>query len=184
MDNLLNNKIRYKIIDTFSKWIAFSGTRSGCPIKSRDEVYPLINKPDYDIILKGNRSITKQEFNEWHENNTALITQEDSRLPIGWSAKLINLYLKTMVYVGLYGRPTLIEHIHPPIDNGLLKGIKEEYRNNSEIINKTHSKTKIKDITNYQDYRKIIDGMELIANNENCLLIEVEHLWKGTEYKK
>jgi hypothetical protein len=44
-------------------------------------------------------------------------------LPIGWAVKLINVYLKTLVYLAREGRSGLIESIHPPIDNELWKGI-------------------------------------------------------------
>jgi mitochondrial fission protein ELM1 len=183
MDNkCINTSDRFNIADTFSRWIAFSGTRSGCPLKSRKEVYPLINLPNYDVILKGDQPISKQEFNYWHRKSSELIKQKEPRLPIGWTTKLINLYLKSMVYVGQFGRPNLVQFIHPPIDKGLWDGIMERYSDDDEIISKTHSKTKIKDIENYEDYRLIIDGIELITNKENWLLLEVEQLWKGTEF--
>lgn len=183
MNNIKNSEFRFKIIEKFAQWIAFSGTRSGCPLKSRSDVYPLINLPDYDKIFQGSKVIIKEEFNQWHEFSSMLITKKRPEMPIGWTTKLINLYLKEMVYVAQFGRPNLINCIHPPIDNGLWDGIKERYKYDKEIIAKTHSKNIIKDIVNYQDYRIIIDGIELIAKRENWPLIEVELLWKGTEFK-
>ena len=183
MKDPAKNDTRYKIIETFAQWIAFSGTRSGCPLKSRDDIYPLINIPDYSEILEGNQPITKEEFNAWHKKSALSITLEKPIMPIGWTTKLINLYLKELVYVGQYGRSDLIRFIHPPIDNGLWEGIKETFGDNKSILNKTHSKTKIKDIVNYQDYQTIIDGIEMISQERNWLLIEVEQLWKGTRYK-
>ncbi len=184
MDNkCINTSDRFNIADTFSRWIAFSGTRSGCPLKSRKDIYPLLDDVAFDVILNGDQPISKQEFNDWHSKYSELIKQKEPRLPIGWATKLINLYLKSMVYVGLFGRPNLIQFIHPPIDKGLWDGIAERFGNEDEIISKTHSKTKIKNIVEYDDYRLIIDGIELISNKENWLLIEVEQLWKGTEYK-
>jgi len=183
MRDTVDNQSRFEICNTFGRWIAFSGTRSGCPLKSRSDIYPLINDVNFDLILKGNEPISKQEFNDWHSMYSELIKQKEPRLPIGWTTKLINLYLKSMVYVGLFGRPNLVQFIHPPIDKGLWDGIAERFGNDDEIISKTHSKTKIKNIVEYDDYRLIIDGIELIANKENWLLIEVEQLWKGTEYK-
>jgi hypothetical protein len=182
MSNTINPELRFEICNTFSRWIAFSGTRSGCPLKSRKNIYPLIDAVVFDEILKSDQPISKQEFNDWHRQYSELITQIEPRLPIGWATKLINLYLKSMVYVGLFGRPELVKHIHPPIDGGLWDGIKEKYGDKEEIVEKTHSKTKIKDIVVYDDYRLIIDGIELISNKENWLLIEVEKLWKGTEF--
>jgi len=171
---------RETIINTFAEWTAFSATRSGCPIKSRRDIYPLIRVPNYNLIFAGER-ITQEEFDNWHQDNTLRIHATDNRLPIGWSVKLINIYLKTRVYLAGEGRLDLITCIHPPIDNGLWAGIKNEYRNNPEIIEKTHIVSRIKAITTYDIYRKIIAGCRLIAQQRGCLLIEVEELWQGTE---
>lgn len=171
---------RETIVKAFAEWTAFSATRSGCPIKSKEDVYPLIRLPNYNLILVGER-ITQEEFNNWHYDNTLRIHAEDDRLPIGWATKLINVYLKTRVYLAGEGRPGLIKCIHPPIDNGLWSGIRNEYQNNSVIIEKTHIVSRIKEITTYDIYKTIIEGCCLIAQLRGCYLIEVEELWQGTE---
>ncbi|TFH38641.1 MAG: hypothetical protein E4G94_12025 [ANME-2 cluster archaeon] len=172
---------RESIIKSFAEWTAFSATRSGCPIKSRKDVYPLIRVPKYDEILYGNNRITSQEFDKWHRANTMNITYEaNNRLPVGWAAKLINVYLKTRAYIAREGRGGLIECIHPPIDNELWRGIEEEYSNEREIIEKTHIVSKIKEITTYEIYQTILEGCRLIAEKRRCYLIEVEELWQGT----
>ena len=172
---------RESIIKAFAEWTAFSATRSGCPIKSRKDVYPLIRVPKYDVILYGNNRITSQEFDEWHRTNTMnIIHKANNRLSVGWAAKLINVYLKTRVYIPREGRDGLIECIHPPIDNGLWEGIKEEYGNERKIIQKTHCVSRIKEITTYEIYQTIIEGCRLIAQKRKCNLIEVEELWQGT----
>jgi hypothetical protein len=148
---------RKAIIKAFSEWTAFSATRSGCPIKSREEVYPLIRVPKYDEILEGG-PIRKEDFNRWHEANTLAICDKNNKLPIGWAVKLINVYLKTLVYLAREGRSGLIESIHPPIDNELWKGIQQEYPNDPEILDKTHIVSKIKEIKEYTTYKKIING--------------------------
>jgi hypothetical protein len=170
---------REAIIKAFSEWTAFSATRSGCPIKSREDVYPLIRVPKYDKILHGGR-IIQEEFERWHEDHTKAICDKNHKLPIGWAAKLINVYLKTRVYVAKEGTAGLIECIHPPIDNELWKGIMREDRSEDKIIEKTHTVLRIKDIKKYSIYKKIIDGCRLIAQKRGCLLIEVEELWQGT----
>lgn len=71
---------REKIIRDFAEWTAFSATRSGCPIKSRNDVYPLIRIPKYIEILKADR-ISHEEFIKWHKSNTIAIVNQDSRLP-------------------------------------------------------------------------------------------------------
>ncbi len=174
---------RHMIINNYARWCAFSSTRSGSPLKARADVYPLIDIPDYDEVLKGSISITKQEFNQWHEKSALQIQSKNNAMCIGWAVKLVNVYLKTMVYVASIGRPGLDEHIHPPIDGGLWDGIKEKYDGNYDIMLKTHSVSRIKDIKSYSQYKVIIDGIELIAMEDKCSLIEVEKLWKGTEFK-
>ena len=178
----MNNdmSVRKKIIADFSEWTAFSATRSGCPIKSRDAVYPLIRIPKYESVLAG-IEISASEFNEWHQEATLSICVEQPVLPVGWATKLINIYLKTMVYLAGMGRPGLIQCIHPPIDSGLWKGIFTEYRHRRDIISKTHIVNRIKDIDAYDKYMTIIEGCRLIATVRGCHLIEVEELWQGTE---
>ncbi|MBI5638823.1 MAG: hypothetical protein HZA17_00200 [Nitrospirae bacterium] len=171
---------RDKIIHDFAEWTAFSATRSGCPIKSRDTVYPLIRTPNYEALLTGDE-IIQDEFNSWHRDNTLAICHKENRLPVGWAAKLINVYLKTRIYIANQGRKGLITCIHPPIDNGLWNGIMEKYGNDQKIISQTHIVNRIKDITTYDTYQTIIEGCQLIAKRRNCSLIEVEELWQGTE---
>jgi len=115
-----------------------------------------------------------------HETNTMTICQADNRLPIGWAVKLINIYLKTRVYIAREGRDGLIKCIHPPIDNGLWNGIMGEYGNEPTIINKPHSVSTIKDIYTYEIYKNIIEGCCLVAERRRCLLIDIEELWQGT----
>ena len=104
------------IIKDYSEWCAFSSTRSGFPRnvkKSRQNIYPSIRKPKYDEILSGSK-ITQMEFEEWHKENTIAICNAASGLPVGWAVKLINIYLKTRVYIAGEGRVDLIRYIHPP----------------------------------------------------------------------
>ncbi|MFZ3047697.1 MAG: hypothetical protein WA151_17430 [Desulfatirhabdiaceae bacterium] len=175
-----NTSVREKIINDFSEWTAFSATRSGCPIKSRVAVYPLIRTPKYRSILTGNE-ISASEFNDWHQEATRAICNMEPVFPVGWAAKLINIYLKTMVYLAGVGKPGLVQCIHPPIDNGLWEGIFSEYKHRRDSISKTHIVKRIKDIETYDKYRTIIGGCRLTAMDRGCHLIEVEELWRGTE---
>ena len=173
---------RSTIVNTFAEWAAFSALRSGLPTsvrRLRGSLYPLIQTPDYDAIILRNE-ISPQEFDHWHETNTLAICEKATGLPIGWAAKLINVYLKTRVYLAGDGSPSLVACIHPPIDTGLWQGIKAHYRNEPAIYAKTHIVTRIKHIADYPTYRTIIEGCRLIAKKRNHLLIEVEELWMGT----
>jgi hypothetical protein len=183
MEELNLTLVRHQIIHNYARWCAFSSTRSGSLLKSRADIYPLIDLPEYHIILKGTEPISKPKFEEWHERSTKRIHKARPEMVIGWCTKLINLYLKTMVYVGQIGRPGLMDCIHPPIDGGLWDGIKEKYAMNAAIMDKTHKISKIKEIEKYEQYQVILEGIEMVARAENCSLLEVEKLWKGTEFK-
>lgn len=103
-------------------------------------------------------------------------------LPLGWAVKMINMYLKSRVYIAQEKvRPGLMSVIHPPIDSYLWEGIKNRYRKDSEIISKTHLVEKIQDIDDYENkYMEIIKGLKMVAKSESCLLIEVEQFWQPT----
>lgn len=170
------------IVNAFAEWAAFSSTRSGAPIKSREAVYPLIRKPSYNILFNG-PAISEKEFLEWHKNNTEQIVN-CSVFPVGWATKLINIYLKTRVYIAREGRENLYSLIHPPIDNGLWDGIGKYCRSNSllGIKRKVFIVNRIKNITTYATYLKIIEGCQELAEHMNCELLEVEQLWEGTNF--
>lgn len=180
----LNIKLpKHKIAHDFSQWAALSALKSGSPLKSRDDIYPFLELKHFEVLLTTDKPISDIEFNEWHKKSLTFITS-DERLPIGWAAKIVNVYLKSICYMAGIGRPSLINHIHPPIDSGLWQGLKRVYKSQSDIWSKVYSKTKIKDIKTYQEYSNIIDGLREIANRESCLLIEVEKFWEGTSYRK
>lgn len=179
----LQNK-RHYIVHQFARWCAFSATRSGCPLKARKVVYPLIDTPPYAEILSTRKTLKKDDFSAWHRENTLSVNKASKNLlGIGWAAKLINVYLKTVVYVGQIGAAHLMKFIHPPIDGGLWDGIKSKYEKDPSILAKTHIVNKIKDIKTYDIYETILSGLELITQQESWNLIEVEQLWIGTNYK-
>lgn len=174
---------RKLIVNTYAEWTAFSATRSGAPIKSRRDVYPLIRRPDYDFLFVGS-AITFDEFSRWHKESTEDIAQ-NSVLPVGWAAKLINVYLKTRAYVGNEGRVNLYSYIHPPIDEGLWTGIGQYCDKNklNDIKSNTSAVRKIKDIDTYDKYIAIINSCRQLASYMKCELIEIEQLWQGTTFK-
>lgn len=174
---------RHKIAHNFSQWAALSALKSGSPLKSRDDIYPFVELGHFEVLLMTDEPISHSEFNKWHTDALGYITS-DNRLPIGWAAKIVNVYLKSICYLAGIGRPNLVNHIHPPIDSGLWQGLKRSYRTQNDIWNKVYSKTKIKDIQTYEQYSTIIDGLSDIARREDCLLIEVEKFWEGTSYRK
>ena len=174
---------RNTIVKAFAEWTAYSATRAGWPRtvkKDRCTVYPLIRAPDYDELLTRNH-ISVAEFDEWHQESTSRIRQKAASLPIGWATKLINVYLKTRVYLAGDGSPQLADVIHPPIDGFLWAGIKREYGKDPEILRRTHVVSRIKDICDHSTYETIIKGCRMISDRRRCKLIEVDQLWRGTE---
>ena len=181
---LSSDNPRLAIVCAFSEWTAYCVARSGWPpavSKDRGTVYALIRTPDYDGLVTRD-DVSRDEFNQWHEQNTHLVLREQPHLPLGWAVKLINMYLKTRVYLAGDGCPQLSDHIHPPLDSYLWNGIKAKYWDIPEIFRKTHILCKIKDIKDYATYRTIIQGCELIALRRGHRLIEVDELWGGTAF--
>lgn len=173
-------EFRRHIVLDFAKWTALSALRSGAPIKSRVHVYGLLDAVAFSGVLQPGPPIAGEEFDTWHEVETLALCARDRRVPTGWSAKLINIYLKTAAYVGDLGRPGLRNALHPPIDAGLWEGLAEEFRGRSEILDDACCVRRIKDITEYSIYRRIIAGCRAAADALGCSLIEVEQLWRGS----
>lgn len=174
--------VRGHIVKTFSEWTAFSATRSGCPLKSRQDIYPLIQAINFDVLFDLTKGpIDEDEFSKWHRHNAERLHKMRNEMPIGWTTKLINVYLKTRAYIANEGRPNLQDVIHPPIDNGLWDGIKEEFATKKpHIVKLTHTVSRIKGIASYKKYSQIIEGCRLAAEELDCKLIEVEQLWGAT----
>jgi hypothetical protein len=174
---------RRQIIETFASWTALSALRSGAPIKSKEDVYPLLFVVDFPAIFDGNVEINAVEFAEWHQTEVARLCERQPKLCVGWATKIINVFLKTGAYVGELGRPGLRMLLHPPIDNGLWSGIRNRFGSREDIIRDTHCVTQIKAIKDYSVYRRIISGCRKVAGELDCMLIEVEQLWEGGPHR-
>jgi len=170
---------RSKILLDFAKWTALSALRSGAPIKSRMDVYRLLDAVAFAHILQPGPPISGVDFDEWHKRQTRELCGRDRRVPIGWGAKLINVFLKTAAYVGDLGRPNLRNVIHPPIDAGLWAGIAKRFPERRDILDDVRCVLRIKDIADYATYLRIVVGCRAAAKTLGCSLIEVEQLWQG-----
>lgn len=173
------SECREGIVLDFAKWTALSALRSGSPLKSKVDVYPLLDSVQFRDVLRGSERITTAEFDAWHQAAVHALCARDPRVGVGWAAKLINVYLKTAAYVGGMGRPGLKESLHPPIDAGLWDGLGERFRDNAAILAEVHCVRRIKDICDYPTYLRIINGCRIASTELRCLLIEVEQLWLG-----
>lgn len=174
---------RPQIIAQYAEWTAMSALRSGAPIKSRRDVYTALRLVDFEPLFdKAMGPISRAAFDEWHAAAVGRLCSVDSRLTVGWAARMINVYLKTRCYMGAQGRHHLSEVIHPPIDAGLWIGLRRAFSNCPNILKQTHCVEKIKDIVDYATYACIIDGCRAAARAAGCKLIEVEQFWAGTEF--
>jgi putative addiction module component (TIGR02574 family) len=173
-------KQRTKIIRDFARWTALSALRSGSPIKSRSDVFALVNAVEFGVVLDSFFPISADDFDQWHESATTHL-HHDYDASIGWATKVINVYLKTACYIGDLGRPGLREAIHPPIDSGLRAAIRRRFRDRPDIVDDVCCVNTIKHIDDYAKYRRIIRGCRLAARSLGCSLIEVEQLWMESD---
>ena len=124
-----------------------------------------------------------RSFNEWHRSQTEALCDRAKKylpsgwdsFPVGWGAKLINVFLKTTAYVGDLGREGLGDALHPPLDKGLQNGLRKHFEGRSEMRTKVTFGA-IKNIACYATYGDVIDGCRVAAQDLRCSLIEVEQL--------
>ncbi len=170
------------IMEAYAKWTAMSAPRSGAPIKSRRDVYTVLRGVDFAVLFEDALGpMNRATFDAWHADAVQGMIEREPRLAVGWATKIINIYLKTRVYIGAQGRHHLKEMIHPPIDAGLWLGLERRFPNRDDILERTNCVSRIKDIVDYECYRRIIDGCHIAAKELKCDLIEVEQLWAGAE---
>ena len=187
--NRIGLERRCQILAEYGKWTALSAVRSKCPIKATEPVYRLLNRVAFDEVLDRDRgAISAQKFDAWHKRECVdlcdranVLKPEVTPFPVGWSAKLINVFLKTTAYVGDLGRAGLRAALHPPLDNRLRDHLVKCFRECPEIRDAVdfHS---ITGIVTYEQYERIIDGCraaaeELAKRGGTCSLFEVEQLW-------
>lgn len=175
------NQKRTKIVHDFAKWTALSALRSGSPVKSGKQIYNLMeNHADLKVLFEPARAIDQVEFDRWHEKTILKFCEKEGAFKsppqVGWAAKIINVYLKTRVYLAGEGRKGLVSLIHPPIDGGLAKGLKMHFPKRPWKFKS------IKGIRSYQrDYFPFIQECRSLAEKEGCFPIELEFYWQGTE---
>ncbi len=142
-------------------------------------MYDALDEVDFARLF-GDGVVSEEAFSAWHRESVALLGRRT--FSVGWAAKLINVYLKTRVYVGGDGPRGLSALVHPPIDAGLWKGLAAlpyygEIRGLLHPREGANTVTTINGITRYGTYAKIIEGCRAVARREKCLLIEVEQFW-------
>ena len=189
-------RLRCQILVEYAKWTALSAVRSGAPIKAREPVYRLLDGVAFEEVLDAERGpVSAENFDAWHERQVvALRTQATldlpakwreaaqragrvPRFPVGWSAKLINVFLKTTAYVGELGREGVRDVLHPPLDGGLRRGFMSHFetRGHSDLVKEVDFGA-ISAIEDYDRYRRVIASCRVAARSLECSLVEVEQL--------
>ena len=196
---------RCQILVEYAKWTAFSAVRRG-PIRAPERVYELLGGVAFSRVLNPSLGpISCKDFNCWHRAQTKglcaratpmlsckWVKAHGSEFPVGWGAKLINVYLKTAAYVGDRGREGLRDVLHPPLDNRLKDHLAKCFQQQEyPEIHKAVKFPSISAITAYEksadtdaggrrrwSYERIIDdGCRAAAEVLGCSLFEVEQLW-------
>ena len=192
--------VREIIVSDFAKWTALSATRSGSPIKSRKDVYGVLDTVDFTFLFRADMEpIDDAGFVDWHKSAVDEMCKSQPKLTVVWATKIINVYLKTKCYVGGYGRDGLIDVIHPPIDNGLISGLSKELSRRFLIYSTSNFQVSTLDkvtsvlfalaafqsmesIKTYEQYECIIQACRAFATLIGCSLFEGEQFWEGTSY--
>lgn len=184
-------KPRYQILIEYAKWTALSAVKSGCPIKAQEPVYQLLDGVAFPAVLNPSlEPISCEGFDRWHRAQTKdlcarakpMLPRSEghcSEFPVGWSAKLINVYLKTAAYAGDLGRRGLRDVLHPPVDNRLKAHLVKCFRRKHPEISDAVRFHSITAIATYEEYQQIIGGCRKAAEVLECSLFEVEQLWSA-----
>jgi len=97
-------EVRTQIVRTYAGWTALSALRSGSRVKSRAQTYRLLEGVPFTRLLEPpKRPIKAAEFASWHRDAVLSLCESEPLLGVGWAAKMLNVYLKTSVYVGGWG---------------------------------------------------------------------------------
>ena len=171
--------IREELVTDFARWVASCAVDSNAPLISRAEVYAALDAVDYTPLFRAELGrIGPVEFETWHRSAIAEMRGIQPRLNVGWAAKIVNEYLKTKCYVGGYGRDGLINVIHPPIDNGLVNGLKKEFEDNPDLKQRLDSLESMSGLVTYAKYDDLIRLCERVAELSKCSLLESEQFWE------
>jgi len=120
------------------------------------------------------------EFNEahktWREEIIKLSKKENMNFTHGVSAKLINIYLKSIIICGGFHNHINAKYIHPPIDSVLLKELASVNFNNNGKFWRDANKIAWSNFDSNQ-YEEVIQEIKTgLGNNP---LWEIEMFWKG-----
>ena len=174
--------LKWLIADGFGHWTAQSAMRGW----NQGNVDSALSQIDFDPLFDtGLGRIEKEYFERWHATviqdvQKLEMTDKDGNpkatMPFGWAAKMIAIYLKTTCYLSGFGRENLDNVIHPPIDNGLVRNLKSEFKRSPQLLEGLQAFGSIGGL-NVVAYYACIETCRRIANEQDCKLVEVEQFW-------
>ena len=171
---------RDAITRDFARWVAYCSVSH---IADEGEVCAALDSVDFSPLFDRARGrVSAAEFAAWHRDAAHRITRAAPRVNIGCAAKVINEYLKTRCYVGGYGRDGLADAIHPPIDDGLIAGLRKKLSERAEFMNDLASIPDMARMDDYADYENLIRLCERAARLAGCSLMESELFWDGVDF--
>jgi hypothetical protein len=166
--------LRERLVTDFARWVASCAV----PAFSPEEIYVALDSVDFMPLFQSSLgSIGAEEFRAWHEAAIAEMQDAQPKFNVGWAAKILNEYLKTKCYVGGYGRDGLVDVIHPPIDNGLMIGLRNKFSGDSDLRQQLGSLEKMSGLDSYAKYDELIQVCGRVARVSGCSLLESEQFW-------
>lgn len=171
--------VREALVTDFARWVASCAVRTNAPVRSREAIYCALDVVDFATLFRDELGqIDSEEFRTWHKSAIAAMQGAEPRLSVGWAAKILNEYLKTKCYVGRYGRDGLADVIHPPIDDGLISGLKNNFTGCPGLKTQLDSLERMNDLDTYDKYEALIRVCECVAELSKCSLLESEQFWE------
>ena len=171
--------VREALVTDFARWVASCAVRSNTPVRSRNAVYDALDSVDFVLLFAAQLGrIDSSEFTAWHRTAIARMRKTQPRLNVGWAAKILNEYLKTRCYVGGYGRDGLADVIHPPIDNGLMNGLRRRFGCDPDLGPQLVSLERMNSLDTYDKYDALIRICGQVAEITECSLLESEQFWE------
>ena len=167
---------RGEIVLDFARWVAYCSV-SG--VAGEGEVYAALDRVDFSPLFDRARGVVSAaEFAAWHRTSTENASRAAPSLNAGYTAKMINEYLKTRCYVGGFGRDGLADAIHPPIDDGLIAGLRKRLAARAELRDDLASVPSMERMNGYGEYEILIRVCERAARITGSSLLEAELFWE------
>ena len=177
---------KYKVkkhIHLFASWSASRATstspvnrfkvEAGQKILEKSFIRNFILNPD--SLPKSHEEFNK-EHKIWREQIISLSGKHTKEFSHGIAAKLINVYLKTIIVCGGFHNHENTQFIHPPIDSVLLKELaKIDFGNNAKFWRKANKEAWSKFDSDF--YQEVIDQIREGIGDEP--LWKIEEYWRG-----